>query len=191
MPVYEKGLIYKLIHKEDYDNKNIYIGSTTNFTRRKCQHKTVCNNPNDNNYNALKYEFIRQNGGWDMWDMILIESYSCNNKKELESRERYWVEHFKATLNKQIPTRTQKEYCQYNKENYKQYHKQYYQNNQEQLSENHKEYYQENKEKISEYKKQYYENNKQKIICECGCEVSKYYLLTHQQSNKHINLMKN
>jgi len=41
---YNNTLIYKLRHKEDYDNANIYIGSTTNFTQRKNQHKFACIN---------------------------------------------------------------------------------------------------------------------------------------------------
>ena len=46
MPNYNLGCIYKIKHNEDYDDVNIYIGSTCNFTRRKCAHKTVCNNEN-------------------------------------------------------------------------------------------------------------------------------------------------
>ena len=41
---YSNTTIYKLVHKEDYDNANIYIGSTTDFIRRKNAHKTVCCN---------------------------------------------------------------------------------------------------------------------------------------------------
>ena len=40
---YSKTLIYKLVHKEDYDNENIYIGSTTDFVKRKNSHKSCCN----------------------------------------------------------------------------------------------------------------------------------------------------
>jgi len=31
---YTKTIIYKLVHKEDYDNANVYIGSTTNFRQK-------------------------------------------------------------------------------------------------------------------------------------------------------------
>ena len=40
---YSKTIIYKLVHNEDYDNANIYIGSTTDFIRRKNNHKNCCN----------------------------------------------------------------------------------------------------------------------------------------------------
>ena len=42
-------IIYKLVHKEDYDNANIYIGSTTDFIRRKNSHKNCCNMKNARN----------------------------------------------------------------------------------------------------------------------------------------------
>ena len=50
--------IYKLLHKEDYDNANIYIGSTTDFIRRKNAHKTVCCNEKSKEYNDKKYQYI-------------------------------------------------------------------------------------------------------------------------------------
>ena len=69
-PNYNTGLIYKLVHKEDYDNKNIYIGSTTNFTKRKDSHKSCYNLSTKKAYNQLKYVYMRDNGGWNMWDMM-------------------------------------------------------------------------------------------------------------------------
>ena len=32
---YSNTIIYKLVNKEDYDNANVYIGSTANFTQRR------------------------------------------------------------------------------------------------------------------------------------------------------------
>ena len=40
MERYQKGLIYKLCCK-DLNIKDIYVGSTCNFARRKCQHKNA------------------------------------------------------------------------------------------------------------------------------------------------------
>ena len=53
---YSKTIIYKLVHKEDYDNVNVYVGSTTDFVKRKNQHKKSCNNEKDKGYNAKKYQ---------------------------------------------------------------------------------------------------------------------------------------
>jgi len=82
---YNNTLIYKLCHKEDYDNTNMYIGSTTNFTKRKGQHKYCCNNEKDKKCYQKNYQSIRDNGGWDEWNMIEIEKNPCNDKREAEA----------------------------------------------------------------------------------------------------------
>jgi hypothetical protein len=84
---YTKTIIYKLVHKEDFDNANIYIGSTTNFRQRKDRHKSHCNNENGKGYNEKKYKCIRDNGGWYEWNMIEIEKYPCNDKREAEQKK--------------------------------------------------------------------------------------------------------
>ena len=114
MPLYENSIIYKLVHKNDQDNENIYVGSTTNFRGRKREHKRSCNEEKKKEYNYKVYQFIRENGGWDEWEMVAIETYPCENKREIEIRERFHIETLKPKLNKNIPTRTQKEYQQDN-----------------------------------------------------------------------------
>jgi len=207
MPKYENGIIYKLKHYLDYDDLNIYIGSTCNFKHRKNGHKTCCNNENHQNYSSKVYEYIRNNGGWDDWVMIPIEQYSCNSKKELEIRERHHIDLLRPTLNKQIPTRTFKEYYENNKEIIKQQRKEFYEDNKEKKLEKQREFYEKNKEKIAEKHKEYneankvklleqareyYENNKEQIkkktICDhCGSEITKKYLKKHKTSQKCIN----
>ena len=194
---YNKSIIYKLCCK-DINITEIYIGSTTNFKNRKNKHKWACNNINSKSYNYYVYKFIREHGGFENWDMIMICEYSCENKKELEKKEREYIELHKATLNKQIPTRTDEEYYNDNQEYKKKYHKEYYNENKERISENKKEYYNENKEiikdqqkvyqeknkeRISENKKEYYEKNKIKITCEfCNAVILKHSLKKHQKS---------
>ena len=112
---YNNGLIYKIVCK-DPSIKEIYVGSCCNFTRRKCEHKSICNNPNTKAYNHYKYQFIRDNGGWNNWDMIEIKKYPCETKRELELEERNNLELLGGSLNKSIPTRSQPEYQQTNKE---------------------------------------------------------------------------
>ena len=67
MTFYDKSIIYKLKHNEDYDDNNIYIGSTSNFKNRKYQHKNKCSNEKSKEYNYYVYQFIRANGNWDNW----------------------------------------------------------------------------------------------------------------------------
>ena len=165
MPFYQNSVIYKLCHINDLDNENIYIGSTTNFKNRKNQHKESCNNKNVKDYHYKVYQFIRDNGGWNEWQMIPIESFPCNNKIELQIRERYHIELLKSKLNKQIPTRTHKEYRDDNKEQIQEQRKIFYENNKEIISKKMKEYLDDNKEILAEKRKIFYNNNK-KIIAE-------------------------
>lgn len=95
---YSNAVIYKLSCK-DKNITEIYIGSTTHFINRKNMHKSCCNNIESKKYNMSKYKFIRDNGGWDNWEMIEIEKFACNNKRELEKREEEIRCQFEAKLN--------------------------------------------------------------------------------------------
>lgn len=112
---YSKTIIYKLVCN-DLNITDIYIGHTTEFRRRKNEHKSRCCNPTSLAYNFYKYQFIREHGGWDNWSMILIENYPCINKLEAEKRERYWIEELNATLNASIPCRSKHEWHKLNYE---------------------------------------------------------------------------
>jgi len=106
---YQKGLIYKLCCNNT-SIKEEYVGSTTDFTKRKHNHKRRCNNPNINGYNYKVYQFIRENNGWDNWSMVLVEKFPCEDELELKQRERHFIELLESKLNCFIPTRTKTEY---------------------------------------------------------------------------------
>jgi hypothetical protein len=187
---YSKTIIYKLVHNEDYDNENIYIGSTTDFVKRKNHHKTTCNNEKDKEYNQKKYQYIRENGGWEEWNMIEIEKHDCNDGNEKRAREEYWRSHFNAKLNTFRAYRTEeekkeqmKEYKEQNKEREKENNKEYREQNRGKLLEQQKERYEQNKGKLLEQKKE-------KMTCECGCILTKGYLTQHKKTQKHLLLTK-
>ena len=197
---YEKTLIYKLIKKDAINDENIYIGSTTNFIQRKHGHKTSCNNKKSKKYNFKKYQYIRENGGWDEWNMIEIEKYPCNDDNEARAREEYHRRYFNATLNSQRCHTTDEEKIINKKELYKEYrennvekekerHRLYRENNVEKEKERHRLYNENNKEKLKEYRKLHYENNKEKnnkkIECPiCGFIGIKIKLKRHQETAK-------
>jgi len=171
---YNRAKIYKLCCK-DPNITDIYVGSTLNHYRRKNQHKSRCNNPNSKSYNFHVYKFIRNNGGFDNWNIIVLEEYEAKNKNDLLWKEREWIDKLLPTLNcfKPIITRVEKleydkekskERYQNNKEKISEQSKEYRKNNKEKILEQKKEYYENNKEKISERKKEYYENNKEKCL---------------------------
>lgn len=125
---YSKSYIYKICCK-DPSIIDEYIGSTINHYRRKQEHRSYCNNENSKKYNSFVYQFIRKNGGWDNFDMIIIEEYSCESRTQLHQRERHWIEKRKPTLNKNIPSRSIEEYEQTEKcrKYRKKYQQSYYQ----------------------------------------------------------------
>ena len=153
---YSRTVIYKLVHKEDYDNANIYIGSTTNFTKRKSEHKSDSMNKIGVKYNQKIYQFIRDNGGWDNWNMIEIEKYPCFDNNEAKAKEEYWRIHFNAGLNSRKCFRTVDEEKEYNA----QYCKQYYIDNRDKSRKYYKQYYIDNRDKLIEYQRNYKLNNK-------------------------------
>jgi hypothetical protein len=162
MPNYQKGLVYKICCL-DPNITSCYVGSTTDIVNRRRSHKSRCNKPESEHYDYLVYKFIRDNGGWNNWRVMVIEEYPCNSKIELKNRERYWLELLKAELNSYVPTRTQRECIDENIDRYKEMWKKYAELNKEKIAQNSKEYRELNKEKIAQKKKEYRELNKEKI----------------------------
>jgi RNA polymerase-binding transcription factor DksA len=181
MPHYQNSVIYKLKHNEDYDDTNIYVGSTSNFKHRKNQHKTSCNNEKNKKYNTPIYQYIRDNGGWDNWVMIPIEQYSCNSKKELEIQERHHIDLLRPKLNIIKPGRTKKEYYEDHKEVLNEKFKEYYEVNKKKILEQKKEHYENNKDKINKKTKEYYQNNKEKL----NEKTKEYYQNNKEKLNKY------
>ena len=179
---YENSCVYKICCL-DTEIKGCYVGSTTNFRRRKNNHKSICNNEKSKDYNLYVYRFIRDTGGWENWDVVILEEVCCENKKELIQKEREWIERLEASLNMCIPNRSKKErmkeYREKNKEHIKEQKKKYYEKNKDKI----KELYEKNKEKINEKKKE-------KITCECGSIIRKSDLARHKKSGKHLEYLK-
>ena len=60
--LFKKLILYKIEHIEE-DNL-VYVGHTTNWDRRKCEHKRISNNENSSKHNLKLYKMMRDNGGW-------------------------------------------------------------------------------------------------------------------------------
>jgi len=166
MSDYTKGKVYKLYVPgfEEY----CYIGSTTidvqdRFYHHKWQAK------NDNQKKCAASEMFEDDN-----EVIieLIEDYPCNSKKELEVRERYWLEQFPEAINKNTPTRTWKER---------------WINNREHNLEKHREWIANNKDKIDDYRKKTKDdkNAKQRERIECSiCKMS----ISKNSKPKHMRM---
>jgi hypothetical protein len=158
-----------------------YVGSTTNFKRRLICHKSHYHNENSKAYNKPLYKFIRENGGWRAWKMTIIDSLTTTDKNEILKCERKYIEEQEFSLNKTLPSRTQKEWIQDHKEEISEWKKQYYLDHKEEMAEYKKQYYQDHKEELSEKKNE-------KIQCErCGAFSTRNHLTRHQRSKKCMN----
>ena len=141
-------------------NKDIrYVGSSSrSLEQRKYNHKSAVNNKNSH-----LYQYIKNNGGMENFEMEVFEEFE-GNEKDLKKREGDIIQEFKNDpelyiLNKRIEGRTKKEY--------------YLQNRQEKLDKA-REYYYKNKEAVSQKRKTYYQNNRDKLI---KCSKERYNLL--------------
>lgn len=174
---HQKTVIYK-IESNDSNITDLYVGSTTNFVKRKYEHKTNCNNVNRKGYNSNVYKFIRANGGWDNFTMVWIEDYPCNSKVEALAQEQYHYKLLKAKLNSNVPGRNKKDYLIDNKNKIQEQKKRYNKDNQDKIQEYQHQYRQDNKLKIQE-------RQKTKFDCPCGGKYTNTGKARHIKSKKH------
>jgi len=161
MPDFSRSIIYTI-----RTGDSVYVGSTTNFRRRKCDHKTHIYNENDTAHHYKVYKTIRANGY--EWDMKPYKEYPCETKLQLEIEEERIRRELNAELNSQCcgtglsRSEYKKQYRTDNKDKISEQKKQYYTDNKDKISEQQKRYNEKNKNKIAEQKKQYYTDNKDK-----------------------------
>ena len=168
---YKNGKIYKLVCDA---TPIVYYGSTIRTLSERLSHHK-------------KFSDCSSKELFEMGNVSihLIEEYPCNNKKELESRERIYIEfmlknfNHKIICNKRIPLRTHKEYRQENRYLISEHQKEYYQQNKSTVIEKVKVYRQNNRETINEKKKE-------KIACECGTFISKVNKSRHMKTKTHL-----
>jgi hypothetical protein len=171
---YDNSIIYKICCK-DLTIKEIYVGGTTNFTRRKYEHRTNCRCPKSKKHNRPVYKFIRDNGTMKNWDIIILERFKAIDKEDLRQKEREWIEKLEPTLNCQkLPYRTD--------EDIKKWRKEYSIKISDKNKVKCKNWYYENKERVDKYKKE-------KIECDCGSIVSRTNLTRHKKSKKHLKFL--
>jgi hypothetical protein len=112
---YSNTCIY-FITPKDESNNLAYVGSTTNFRQRKYEHKSYCNKETHHSHHYNLYQTIKQNGGWDAFDIYEVEYVPCENAAEKASNERYWYDFAVANnykmMNEHVPDRGKKEYYQ-------------------------------------------------------------------------------
>ena len=125
-----------------------YIGSTQNFTKRKCKHKSMSNLINSISNRKL-YNTIRENGGWDNFEMTPIEEYLCDTPLQARMREQVLIDEIEKnklnSINAFISVEDRLD--QIAKQQ-----KEYYFKNRDQIVEQQKEYNLKNRDQIVEYR---------------------------------------
>ena len=114
---YNNSKIYKIVSSQ---TDKVYVGSTTKnrLSQRRAKHREDYRRYLNKKYHYItSFDIVK----YDDAEIILIEAFPCETKDELHKRERYWIENTNNCVNKYVPTRTQKEYREKNKEKIKEY----------------------------------------------------------------------
>ena len=198
---YNNTVIYKIQHIEK--EELLYVGHTTDFRKRKNAHKSSCNVQDGKQYNVKVYKMIRDNGGWEMFKMIQVKEYPCNNRREAEAVEDQVMTDLKATLNSNRAILDKKmkdaKYYENHMDQILSYQKQYREKNKEKRATQTKEWLVENRDHYLNKLKEYRECNidrikqhaKEKIICECGRSHNRSNRSTHLKSKFHAQNTEN
>ena len=198
---YENCVIYKLVHKEDEDKYEKYVGHTIQtLNERMWEHRKGCNNKNRPNYDFKVYKYIRENGGIDMWEIVKIIDYPCKNEIEAGKKEGEYITSLNCSLNVKIAGRSREEYTELHRDYFNKLRRDDYHANKEEYNRKDRERWNDRKEQQSKYKKEKYKLNKElilakqkeRIICDnCGSEIRKGDLARHKKSKKCLEHNRN
>lgn len=162
MPDYKLGKIYKV--ENLLDKTEFYVGSTAQKTLavRFGGHKKAC----EDSHKMYEHFYTRMGEvGPENFQILLIESYPCDNKDQLRSRENYWIQKLNPSLNTTNCVRSPQQEENINDET--------------------------NKHKIRDHMTEYYANNKrrylaamkEKVPCHiCNKIMSKCSLYQHKKT---------
>ena len=139
---------------------NTYVGHTTNLTRRKAKHKEGCNYQKDKHYHYRVYQVIRDNGGWDNWDIIEIHRQFCIDDVDARKKEQEYIEYYNCDMNSRNAYTNRIDYFKNRVDIKAEYDRKRREEKSDEIKLKKKEYYQKNKEKINARLKENRINNK-------------------------------
>jgi hypothetical protein len=88
------------IHCSEPNIDFTYIGSTKNISDRRWAHKSDCNNINKpKKYNLKLYKTIRENGGWDNWNLTIIGKGIYEDRILARIEEQKYINDLNSNLN--------------------------------------------------------------------------------------------
>lgn len=184
-----KDIAVRLIIMETYSfyiikckDENIidnYIGSTSNLKDRLKHHLEVFNDEDHRGYYRKIYTIIRENGGFENWEMEELFIYECD-VNEARKIEQKLIDEYKPTLNtyraytdeetrRKRHAETGKIWRQLNLEHRRKYEYDKYNNDEtwrQKKINSAKKYYENHGEEYKAYRQERYKNNKDKILKE-------------------------
>ena len=167
MPVdYQLAKIYKIEALNPEHESDVYIGSTCepSLAHRMAGHRRTYKQWKKGNYSHVRSFDLFDKYGIDNCNILLIDEFPCETKDQLRKKEGYYIKNIPC-VNKNIPSRSTKEFQKQYRDNHKDYFEQY--------RNNHKEY------------------SKTKFNCICGGYHTRNHKSHHVKSLKHINYMTN
>ena len=93
---YKNTIIYMIRPK--HNNFYMYIGHTIDKDRRLKEHIKATETDK-----KKLYKTIRETGGWEHWEMIVISNYVCSCKEDALKIEQEWCEKLRPNLNTTSP----------------------------------------------------------------------------------------
>ena len=154
---YQNSKIYKIVN----DELNLtYFGSTTQDLKKRLYNhkKDIKTNKNITSKILFTTELKPK--------IYLVEEVKCDNREQLEKRERYYIENFDC-VNKVLPSQTRKEVD-------KRYRK------------NHLELC---KQRCNDWRERNKEKQSKKFNCECGGKYTHEHISSHLKTKKHQNFI--
>jgi hypothetical protein len=175
--------IYRISHKLDYENENVYIGSTVDLHKRKICHKSTCITETNKSYHSKPYEYIRENGGFENFQFTILRVCNDADKTELFKLEQSFIDVYEPTLNTRSASQTKDEWREKNKEKIQNQKKVWQQEHKQEIKQKKEVYYQEHREEINKQRNQV-------IVCECGINSTRRNISTHRKTKHHQEYLK-
>ena len=160
-----------IYHIKSKDGVVHYVGSTSNINSRRSKHRYCCSHEKDKNYNLDIYKYIRDQGGFDQFEIIPISKIeNISNKTDLLIAERLEMEKHSGLKNMkgsylsgEERIEQQRQWVKNNPEKNAEYCKKYYESNKDQINQQTRQWQKNNPEKKREINRKYRETNREKI----------------------------
>jgi hypothetical protein len=173
---YSKGKVYKIEPIVEHEEGDIYIGSTTKdyLSQRMTAHRRAYNtwaNGGKEIKNIRSYTLFDKYG-IENCRIFILEEVRAKSLSELIAREGYYIKTLKC-VNKNVPTRTRKEWVN---------------DSRERINTSNRAIYQRTKDKVNQQRRLFYEDNKDTVNVQCNCICGSVF--TQRMKKRHEKTIK-